>query len=44
MDNKAVKKNGTIPYWLSVEGDKAGVNYFSLLQDALLNFLELKRI
>ena len=43
MDNRAVKKNCTIPYWLSVEGDKAGVNYSRLLQDAIINFLDLEK-
>lgn len=43
IDNKAVKKNCTIPYWMSVEGDKAGVNYSRLLQDAIVNFLGLTR-
>ncbi len=27
VDNKAVKRNCTIPYWLSVEAEKVGVNY-----------------
>ena len=39
VDNKAVKKNCTIPYWMSVEADKAGINYSRLLQDALTNAL-----
>ena len=43
MDNRAIKKNCTIPYWLSVEGDKAGVNYSRLLQDAIINFLDLEK-
>ena len=43
MDNRAVKKNCTIPYWLSVEGDKAGVNYSRLLQDAIISFLDLEK-
>lgn len=43
MDNRAVKKNCTIPYWLSIEGDKAGVNYSRLLQDAIINFLDLEK-
>lgn len=43
VDNRAVKKNCTIPYWLSVEGDKAGVNYSRLLQDAIINFLDLQK-
>ena len=39
VDNKAVKKNCTIPYWLSVEAEKAGVNYSRILQDALMKIL-----
>lgn len=40
-DNRAVRKNCTIPYWMSVEADKQGVNYSRLLQDAILSFLHL---
>ena len=39
MRNRAVKKNCTIPYWMSEEADKRGVNYSRLLQEALLAFL-----
>ena len=39
VDNKAVKKNCTIPYWMSVEADKAGLNYSRILQDAIANML-----
>lgn len=39
VDNRAVKKNCTIPYWMSVAADKAGVNYSRLLQEAIANFL-----
>ena len=39
VDNKAVKKNCTIPYWLNVEAEKAGINYSKVLQDALMNVL-----
>ncbi|MFZ7131368.1 MAG: type II toxin-antitoxin system HicB family antitoxin [Eubacteriales bacterium] len=35
VDNRAVKKNCTIPYWLSVEAEKAGINYSKVLQEAL---------
>lgn len=38
-DNRAVKKNCTIPYWMSVEADKRGVNYSRILQEALSNLL-----
>ena len=43
VDNRAVKKNCTIPYWMSVEADKAGVNYSRVLQEALSNILGAKR-
>lgn len=42
LENKSVKKNCTIPYWMSVEADKAGVNYSRVLQDALRDRLNLK--
>lgn len=40
VDNRSVKKNCTIPYWMSVKADKVGVNYSRLLQDAILKVLE----
>lgn len=39
VDNRAVKKNCTIPYWMSVEADRAGLNYSRLLQDAIASIL-----
>lgn len=42
VDNRAIKKNCTIPYWLSVEADKAGINYSRLLQEAISNTLGIK--
>ena len=39
VDNRAVKKNCTIPYWMSVEADKVGINYSRVLQDAISNLL-----
>lgn len=44
VDNRAVKKNCTIPYWMSVEADKMGVNYSRILQDALANLLNVGQI
>ncbi len=35
VDNRAVKKNCTIPYWMSVQAEKANINYSKVLQDAL---------
>lgn len=43
VDNRAVKKNCTIPYWLSVEAEKAGVNYSRILQDALMKILGVSK-
>lgn len=43
VDNRAVKKNCTIPYWMSVAADKAGVNYSRLLQDAICSFLGISK-
>lgn len=43
VDNRAVKKNCTIPYWLSVEAEKAGINYSRILQDALIKILGVTR-
>ncbi len=43
VDNRAVKKNCTIPYWLNVEAEKAGINFSKLLQDAILETLGLNR-
>lgn len=34
-DNRAIKKNCTIPYWLSVKAEKEGINFSRVLQDAL---------
>ena len=39
VDNKAVKKNCTIPYWMSVEADKKGINYSRVLQDAIAQII-----
>lgn len=39
MQNRAVKKNCTIPYWMSVEADKVGINYSRVLQEAILNLI-----
>ena len=39
VDNRAVKKNCTIPYWMSVEADKVKMNYSRVLQDAILKQL-----
>lgn len=43
VDNKAVKKNCTIPYWISVEAERANINYSKVLQEALINILGLNK-
>ena len=43
VDNRAVKKNCTIPYWLNVEAEKAGVNFSKLLQDAIMATLGINK-
>ena len=39
--NRAVKKNCTIPFWLSEEAEKAGLNFSKVLQDALKQKLNM---
>ena len=43
VDNRAVKKNCTIPYWMSVAADKAGLNYSRLLQDSIVNVIGVSK-
>jgi predicted RNase H-like HicB family nuclease len=38
-DNRAVKKNCTIPAWLCKEAEDAGINFSKVLQDALQTLL-----
>ncbi|WP_018753641.1 type II toxin-antitoxin system HicB family antitoxin [Paenibacillus sanguinis] len=38
-DNRTVRKNLTIPSWLNVEAEHAGINFSSVLQNALKNEL-----
>lgn len=35
-DNRMVKKNCTIPYYLNVEAERLGINFSKLLQEALV--------
>jgi predicted RNase H-like HicB family nuclease len=35
QDNRTVRKNLTIPSWLNVEAENAGINFSAVLQDAL---------
>lgn len=43
IDNKAVRKNLTIPNWLNTEAEKAGVNFSRILQEALIKELKLTK-
>ena len=40
-NNRMVKKNCTIPYYLNVEAEKEGINFSKLLQEALQKKLGL---
>jgi len=40
-DNRAVRKNLTIPAWLNHQAEAAHVNFSSLLQDALKSHLQI---
>ena len=40
-DTKAVRKNVSMPAWMSYMADKRGVNCSQLLQDALMKELQL---
>lgn len=42
-DNRGVKKNCTIPHWLSVEAEKAGINFSRVLQEALIEKLNAEK-
>ena len=41
MNNRAVKKNCTIPYWLCDAAEKAGINFSKVLQEALSQKLNI---
>jgi len=43
MDNKAVRRNVTLPNWLNTEAEKAQINVSRVLQEALINVLGLTR-
>lgn len=36
MDNKTVRRNVTLPNWLNVQAEKAGINVSRVLQEALM--------
>lgn len=39
--NKAIRKNVTVPEWISKRADKAGINYSEILTSALLEKLHI---
>jgi predicted RNase H-like HicB family nuclease len=39
-DQRTVRKNLTIPSWLNVEAEKAGLNFSEVLREALLSRIE----
>ncbi len=41
-DNKAVRKNCTIPHWLNAEAERHGINFSAVLQEALQKKLMTK--
>lgn len=41
-ENRAVKKNCTIPYWMSQKADELGLNYSRVLQDGLAKIIGKK--
>ncbi len=41
MKNRAVKKNCTIPYWLSEAAEKENINFSKVLQEALVQKLNI---
>jgi len=43
INNKVVKKTLTIPQWINVEAEHAGVNFSQLLQKALKEYLGIER-
>ena len=43
MDNKMVRRNVTLPNWLNVKADKAGINVSRVLQDALMANLNVTK-
>ncbi|MGN1481702.1 type II toxin-antitoxin system HicB family antitoxin [Porcipelethomonas sp.] len=42
LDNRTVKKNCTIPSWLNVKAEEAGINFSSVLREALENRLNIR--
>lgn len=43
IDNKAVRRNVTLPNWLNQEAEKAHLNVSKVLQEALMNTLHISQ-
>lgn len=43
VDTRSVKRNVTLPHWLNVEADKAGINISKVLQEALMTALQVQK-
>ncbi len=43
MENRCIRKNCTIPIWLNVEAEKAGINFSNALQQGLKSALGIDR-
>lgn len=43
LDNKVVRTNVTLPNWLKLESEKAGINVSKVLQEALMSKLGVYR-
>ena len=43
IDNRAVKTNLTIPAWLKELAEAEGVNYSKIFQNALMEYLNVKK-
>ncbi len=44
LDNRAVKKNCTLPSWLNKQAEDAHVNFSQVLQEALIEKLHINKI
>ena len=43
VDTKSVRRNVTLPHWLNVEADNAGINVSKVLQEALMSSLQMHK-
>lgn len=43
IDTRSVRRNVTLPHWLNVEADKAGINVSKVLQEALMTVLQIQK-